>query len=113
MSEVRKELIVSKADAEEIERLLNTEPADHSECMGEDEAITHTVDFGNGIEMDIKLCGVSYSEDEESNKPWTEAVLFEGGCEVACSDADDVYFQEWELEDSDGTTYIADVKKGD
>lgn len=38
----------------------------------------HTAIFGNGIEMDIKLCGVQY-EDGGFNKPWTEAVLFKNG----------------------------------
>ena len=31
--------------------MLNTEPADEAECLGEDETISYTADFGNGMEI--------------------------------------------------------------
>ena len=63
-----------------IEKALTVEPGSESECFSEDETLIKTASFDNGMEMDIKLCGVQYHEGE-SNTAWTEAVLFrtEGG----------------------------------
>ena len=91
-----------------INEYLNHEPANESDCFNEDETFSKTVKFPDGAEMDIKLCGVQYL-DGESNLPWTEAVLFINGSEVACSEPEDEFFGEWELE-HDGTRYIANVK---
>lgn len=90
------ELRVTRYDAEDIMSRLNTVPCSEEECMGEKETITHTANFGQGIEMDIKVCGVSFMEGIP-NMPWTEAVLFENGCQVACSEPGEDFFGEWEL----------------
>lgn len=111
MKKKKKTLRVQKKEAEWIEKLLATEPKSEDDCLGEDSTIINTVNFGKGIEMDIKLCGVQYREDEDTNKPWTEAVLFDNGAEVTCSEPDDEYFQKWELE-YDGMIYTANVMKG-
>lgn len=107
MKEIKRTVTVPKERAEEINRLLATEPASGSECFGEDETMSYTADFGDGIEMDIKLCGVQY-EEGESNTPWTEAVLFDHGSELCCSEPDDTFFGCWELEHDD-VKYIAEV----
>ena len=60
--------------------------------------------FENGIEMDIKLCAANYG------KFWTEAVLFEDGCEIACSEPRRTFFGEWKVKKANDM-YIARVKK--
>lgn len=111
MKRIRKELIVSSRDKEKINRYLQQEPFCEEECLGENETIAYTVDFGDGIEMDIKLCGVRYQQ-EQSNKAWAEAVLYEKGCEVAHTDPDDAFFQEWICE-HEGFEYAVVVKAYD
>lgn len=104
---LHQDLHVGAEDLAQIEKLLNEEPESEEECMGEDETISYTANFGNGIEMDVKVCGVQY-EEGGNNTPWTEAVLFENGCEVGCSDACDVFEGEWELE-HEGIMYTVNV----
>ena len=107
MEEIRKQIIVPRRNAQEITRVLNTVPENEKGCFTEDESITYTADFGDGIEMDVKVCGVSY-EEGESNKPYTEAVLFRNGCKLCCTDPDEDFFGEWKLK-HEGITYIAEV----
>ena len=57
----------------------------------EDFTRSNTIPFSDNFEIDVKACG-----DEES--PWTEAVLFRYGCEQTCSEPEDEYKGEWELE---------------
>ena len=105
-------IIVPKASGDIIDNLLSHEPETEYECFGEDELIMHSYHFlYTDMEMDIKLCGVQF-EEGCSNLPWTEAVLFKNGCEVACSEVEDEYFGEWELE-HDGVIYACIVKKGE
>ena len=89
---------IEKSVAEEINHILTVEPKNADECFGEDLAITNTAHFDNGIEIDIKCCGVQYDELNESNVGWTEAVIFKNGSEVMCSEPSDEYFGEWYLE---------------
>ena len=100
-------LRVSKEEVEMINHYLHDEPKDASACLGEDETIIHTVSFENGIEMDIKCCGVQF-EEVESNLAWTEAVLFKNGSEVCCTEASDEYLGEWILE-YNGDEYVVKV----
>lgn len=45
-----------------------------------------TVDFGDGLEMDIKVC----AGDAHQNDPlWTQGVLFENGAECGCTEVYD------------------------
>lgn len=108
MKDKNQTLVINKDEADRIKKLLETVPKNRDECFGADETITHTVDFGDGIEMDIKLCGVEFEEGSE-NLPWTEAVLFDHGHQVAMCEPDDGYFKCWCLE-YEGTAYTADVK---
>ena len=73
-----------------------------------DETITETVDFGNGIEMDIKLV---ICDGEE--KPYTEAVLFRDGYELACTEPDDVFVDTWSIEyetNDSKDKYVVEIK---
>ena len=70
--------------------------------MGEDDTISHTAVFDNGIEIDIKLCGA------DDDYPWTEAVLFKNGSEVCYTGVEDEYFGVWEIE-YNGDTYIVEI----
>lgn len=106
-SYAKREIRISKKDADEIKKLLSEKPKDESSCFGEDETISYTADFGNGMEMDIKLCGVRF-EEGESNLPWTEAVLFDHGCEVCHTEPGDDFFGTWELK-HENMTYAAEV----
>jgi hypothetical protein len=103
-------LFISKEEAEQINRYLHVEPTCVEECLGEDITIIHTVKFDDGIEMDIKCCGVQYDEYSESNTAWTEAVLFENGYQVCYTDPSDEYLGEWSLE-HDGNEYIVLIEK--
>lgn len=104
-----KKIVVPKERAFDIDFCLSYEPHSQEECLGEDFQIVFTADFGNGLEMDIKLCGVSY-EEENCNLPWTEAVLFRNGCELTHSEVSDEYFGLWELE-YDGDVYSCLVER--
>lgn len=73
-----------------------------SDYQGEDNTITHTARFPDGMEMDIKCCG---SDDASS---WAEAVLFDHGSEVACSEVCESYLGTWTLE-HDGILYVTEV----
>ncbi len=107
--EFQKELCISKEEAEEYHKLLTIEPKSHDECMGEDVTITNTVKFDDGTEMDIKICGVQYRPDFDSNLPWTEAVLFKNGIEIGYTEPSDEYEGKWFIEDHDGNTYTVIV----
>ena len=102
-------IIIDKCKAEEINKFLHVEPSNEDECLGEDIAIVHTAKFDDGIEMDIKCCGVQYEEESESNLAWTEAVLFSNGYEICCTEASDEYFGEWICE-YDGNEYVVIVE---
>lgn len=70
--------------------------------LTEDDTLVWSASFGNGFEMDIKLCGAN----EET--AWTEAVLFRDGYEVACTDCMDTILGEWEIDYND-VVYIVYV----
>lgn len=103
-------LAIPAKEAKIIQRYTDVEPTSEEECLGEDNTISYSVPFKNGYEMDIKCCGVQY-EEGGTNTAWTEAVLFnKQGSEVCCSEPSDSLFGKWELEDSNGNKYIADVR---
>ena len=61
-----------------------------------DETIINTAKFSDGTEIDVRL--VICDKDE---LPYTEAVLFRNGSELACSDCEETYFGEWAFETED------------
>lgn len=107
MKEIRRQIIVTKKEADEINALLKTEPKDESDCFGKNTIKSYTAEFDDGIEMDVKICGVQY-EENGNNTPWTEAVLFMNGHELCCTEVGEDFLGEWELE-YDGTKYITEV----
>ena len=94
--------------ADAINRYLTEEPQTEEQCLGEDETITFTAAFMDGLEMDIKCCGVQF-EEGSSNLAYAEAVLFKNGHEICCSEPSEDYLGEWSLE-NDGNTYVAVVE---
>jgi hypothetical protein len=108
MAKYEKTIYVSQTLLNMVNKHLTVEPTCREECLGEDNTISVTADFGNGIEMDIKCCSVQY-EEGESNLAWTEAVLFRSGSEVCCSEPSDEFEGEWELEYK-GDKYVVHVE---
>ena len=105
---IYRRLVVPRETADMIKNFLSYEPQSEEECLSEDETIVQTAEFIDGYEMDIKLCGVSYDENQPTNLPWCEAVLFWKGSEIACSEVCDEFFGEWALE-YNGVTFMVDV----
>ena len=105
-----KKLYISHAELEQINRYLQIEPTCADECLGEDITITHTAIFEDGIEIDIKCCGVQYDEDAESNTAWIEAVLFKNGHQICYTEPSDEYLVEWTFE-TDGNEYIVLIEE--
>lgn len=107
MHEKTAAIVISEKEAEKIDELLSVEPSSREESLGEDGTMTWTVNFGDQIQADVKICGVKYQEGE-ANLPWTEAVLFDHGNEVCCSEPCDAFFGIWDLEYND-TVYRVKV----
>lgn len=107
--EYRAVVEIPQSELDMITRYLTVEPTCEEECLDEDDTIIYTAIFENGMEMDIKCCGVRYhEEDDDCNTAWSEAVLFRNGCEVGCEYGEDSFEGEWEME-YDDDMYIADV----
>lgn len=102
-------LFISKAENRQIRRYLNKNATREEDNFNESDSFSITAKFQDGIEMDIKMCGVQFEENGTSNSPWTEAVLFKDSGEVACTDVEDEFTRDWELE-HEGNTYITHVK---
>lgn len=90
--------------AETIERYLSADSED--DYQGEDNTISVTAVFPDGIEMDIKCCGCN------NDPSWTEAVLFQNGSELCHTDVEEEFFGPWAL-DYNGRRYIAIVSVSD
>ena len=104
-----KTIVISKSTFKTINHILTYEPENSDECFGEDLVISKTTIFNNGIQMDIKCCGVQYDEFSDSNTGWTEAVLFnENGAEICYTEPSDEYVGEWCLE-YNGDEYCVNV----
>lgn len=104
MTIYKKDITLTYAENNLIQKYLSGK-----EYLSEDNTISFTADFGEGMEMDIKVCGVQYQE-EEDNSAWTEAVLFKNGSEVSHTDVCDEILGEWICEDHDGNQYVVNVK---
>lgn len=105
-----KVIVINKEEATQINKHLCEEPTCEDECLGEDIAIVNTATFNNGIQIDIKCCGVQYDEEAESNVAWTEAVMFKNGREICCTEPSDDYFGEW-LFEYENDEYVVIVKE--
>ena len=108
-----KTITVHAGIAERIDRYISVNPASEDECLPIDETIRYTADFGNGVEVDVKCCGVDYEDTPDAiNTAWTEAVLFENGYERDNIFGEDEFFCDWEFE-YDGNEYIVHVIRED
>ena len=102
-------ITISKRKANYIDNLLLHEPTCESECFGEGETISYTARFSDGIEIDVKICGVKFKEGE-SNLPWVEGVLFHNGSEVECTEPDVDIWDKWNFE-YEGKEYVLIITK--
>lgn len=100
-----------KRISDQIDYTLEHVPTRAEECMGEDETISCTANFPNGMAVDVKVCGVQYREGED-NRPWTEAVLFRNGSEVCCTEPGENFFGEWILEDDENKYIVTICREG-
>lgn len=94
-------IVVDKQTADTINAFLAADSED--EYQGEDNTISITAKFDDGMEMDIKCCGC----DDECS--WTEAVLFENGSECGCTEPADDLLGPWEIE-CNGIIYRVNVE---
>ena len=90
------EIVLTKSEVKFCNKCLN------KVILTEDDTLVWSASFGNGFEMDIKLCGAN----EET--AWTEAVLFKDGFEIGCTDCMDEILGMWEI-DYDNVAYITNV----
>ncbi|MBO5435957.1 hypothetical protein J6A31_09195 [bacterium] len=105
----KKTISISKKTAEWIEKMLNVEPKDESECFGENEKYSESVVFENGYEVSIEMCGVRYNPGEV-NTAWTQAVLYKDGNEISFTPPYDEFTGEWEVyDDAAGLTFHINV----
>lgn len=97
-----KKVTVSKAKADFIRRCLE------QHMLGEDDTVSVTAVFDDGMEMDVKCCGVK--DDDCFGEPaWTEAVLFnKEGAEAAFTEPEEEFFGEWHIT-YNGSEYVACV----
>lgn len=105
-------IVIDRETAAVIDRALNWTEGDSEDYrLGEDDTIVHTAVFLDGTEMDVKVCGTQYSEEDAGNNcAWTEAVLFRDGCEVACSEPSESFFGIWQLQ-YDNKPYIVSIER--
>lgn len=85
-----------------------TENLDHSDSLGEDEAIRVVVRLTPWVEMSIDCCGVQY-EENGSNTAYTQAVLYVRGAQTSFTEPCEDFEGEWELSDHEGNTYVVDI----
>lgn len=78
---------ITPSEAEEIKAFLAG-----TKAQGHDDVFSKTVTFPDGKELDVKCCASS------EGASWSEAVLFDHGCEVCCSEPADIYQKNWALE---------------
>jgi len=100
-------LVVPQAQLDDAEEHL----ASHEPFGGEDNVYTWTANCGNGLEVDVKVV----EADREGGGPWCEAVLFENGHEIQCTDiGEDTVRGEWIFEDYDITVIVigSDEERG-
>lgn len=113
MKTITKTIKVNAQYAAYLKHLLTKEPSCEEECFGESRTTWVVVPFPDGIEIDIKCCGVRY-EEGNSNLPWTEAVMYQNHgecCFTEPGDAED-FFGRWELDYND-IRYVVFVEEND
>lgn len=107
MNERKKTLRIKQADLDKYNKLMQVEELDYEEediprysCVAR-----WSVDFGDGYEMDLKVCS---GDSSEKDPLWCEVVLFLHGYEVACSEVYDELDGVWTL-DNKGNCFKLEV----
>lgn len=99
------EIEIGKREVAELNKILSLTGKELYDKYGykENETFSWTAHFGDEIEADVKLviCG-------EDDHPYCEAVLFDHGSEVACTEIGDTIDSSWEF-DYQGEIYVAEV----
>lgn len=101
-------VIIPMADFKRYEKLLQQDTVDYQKegitaysCLQRWTArIDDLSDNSHEIEVDVKVCSSDWNEDV-----WAEAVLFDNGSEVGCSEVCDTLKENWEF-DFDGKTIV-------
>jgi len=79
-------IFVPKDEMDSMQRLLDGKDRE----WGEHTIQTYTANFGNGVEADIKVCGVQESiEPNDQPNPYVDPVLFDNGSEVCVGEVGD------------------------
>ncbi len=94
---------IPKNELDEMNSIIKGE----SGILGEHTIATYTAKFENGIEADIKVCGVKEELDAEADQctPYIDAVLFDMGNEVAVLEPTFEHLDGEYIFNLDGTIY--------
>ena len=90
--EYQKKLYIGKAEIEKWERLMDAEEVDYDAegINSYSSAASWTMDFGNGFQMDVKVCTGSRHDGDApnglGNPLYAEGVLFKNGEEITLTD---------------------------
>lgn len=108
-----KTITVPADTAKLIDRYIGVNPTSEDDCLSIDETIRYTADFDNGVEVDVKCCGVDYDDGPDAiNTAWTEAVLFENGYEQDNIFGEDEFFCDWEFEYDENEYIVHVIREG-
>lgn len=66
-----------------------------------------SVDFGNGVEMDVRICGEGCGGEHPAL--WSEAILLRDGDEIAHTECAYDLRGAWSLTDDNGVEYIVEI----
>ena len=69
--------------------------------------VVAAVDFGNGVEMDVRICGENCCGEHPAL--WSEAILFRDGEEIAHTECAYDLRGGWSLTDDSGAEYIVEI----
>ena len=100
------DLIISEATIHKYNSLMSVKSLDyeHNDMPRYETIASWTVDFGDGYEIDLKVCS-----SDDGDPLWCEAVLFKDGCERSCTDVEEVLNGDWNL-NADGISFNLHVK---
>lgn len=106
---LKKTIEVPGREYDELTELLKLNgPA---EKAGRDEILgCFTAEFDDGLEVDVKVVNSDGGPGEGG--PWSEAVLFQDGSEIACSEVCDTLGGEWRFQihrDEHETEFVVTV----
>ncbi len=104
---VEKEIMITQEDSEFLSELLSMtgEEIYNKYGLKENETIVRTCDFGDGVEVDIKLVVC-----DENSRPYTEGVAFKNGFQFSYTEPEDEFAGEWCFEDEEhDVEYVVNI----